>query len=305
MQVETDAVWAEDLRIARNVVRQLLVPGGQLQVVDTETGRFVENCYGRWLVGDHSGPDDELTALLEPGDTKVANWLGARKMTPDSDVLASYDGAFAFRDLGQHGSLRRPQIGALYSVLGHWHSGLDEAGIVVMPTGTGKTETMLALLLAAKLPKILVVVPTAALRGQIAGKFETLGVLQSAGIVAATALRPVVGQLEHGIGSQHDADQFIRACNVVVATPAALDACKPSARDALLEGFSHLIVDEAHHSPAPSWSRIIDRFRPRPVLLFTATPFREDGRTLPGRRIFRYPLRAAQEDGYFTRIDLR
>ena len=46
-------------------------------------------------------------------------------------------------------------------------------------------------------------------------------------------------------------------------------------------------------------------FHPRPVLLFTATPYREDGRSRPGRPIYRFPLREAQSDGYFTRIEYR
>jgi len=305
VQIETDAVWAKELRIAKNVVRQLLVPAGLLQVVDTDADRFLENSFGRWLVTDNPGDHDQLTASLGRSGAEAVTWMGGRTLNSESDVLDSYYGAFDFRDPGLPGSLRRPQVGALHSILGHWHSGLEEAGIVVMPTGTGKTETMLALLVVARLPKVLVVVPTAALRTQIADKFQTLGVLQSAGIVTATALRPIVGRLEHGIVEPPDAEAFIGACNVVVTTPAALDACKPKARDVLYAGFSHLLVDEAHHSPAPSWSRIIDRFRPRPVLLFTATPFREDGRALPGRRIFRYPLRVAQEDGYFTEIDYR
>ena len=304
MEIETDAVWSDELRISKNVIRQLLVPPSRLKLVELDTKDFVVNRFGRWPVGNKPGKNDELTASLGPPDN-LLSWLGSRAITSNSDVLKSYGDAFAFRDPGSPGSLRRPQIGALHSVLGHWHSGLDEAGIVVMPTGTGKTETMLALLVAAKLPKVLVLVPTMALRTQIADKFETLGVLQSVGIVASTALRPVVGRLEHGIAEPDEAERFMGACNVVVATPAALDACKPPARDVLYGGFSHLMVDEAHHSPAPSWSRIIDRFRPRPVLLFTATPFREDGRALTGRRIFRYPLRVAQEDGYFTKIDYR
>jgi superfamily II DNA or RNA helicase len=34
----------------------------------------------------------------------------------------------------------------------------------------------------------------------------------------------------------------------------------------------------------------------------TATPFREDGRTLPGKIIYNYPLQAAQEEGFFRPI---
>ena len=65
------------------------------------------------------------------------------------------------------------------------------------------------------------------------------------------------------------------------------------------------MVDEAHHAPAPTWARIIDLIPSRPVLLFTATPYREDGNRHPGCPIYRFPLREAQADGYFTRIDYR
>ncbi|WP_097257057.1 DEAD/DEAH box helicase [Streptomyces sp. Ag109_G2-15] len=50
---------------------------------------------------------------------------------------------------------------------------------------------------------------------------------------------------------------------------------------------------------------MIDDFSDRPVLLFTATPFREDGRRLPGRTVFRFPLREAQRLEYFRRINYR
>jgi hypothetical protein len=65
------------------------------------------------------------------------------------------------------------------------------------------------------------------------------------------------------------------------------------------------MVDEAHHAPAPSWTVIIDAFVDHSVLLFIATPFREDGKTIPGRTIYRFPLREAQKDGYFTTIDYK
>lgn len=189
--------------------------------------------------------------------------------------------------------------------MGHWASGLADPGIVVMPTGTGKTETMLALLVAARMERLLVLVPSAALRDQIAGKFETLGILQQEQIVTPTALRPRVGRLEHGFKDPEEAARFVAACNVVIATPQILNSSVGNVRMALLSSFSHLIVDEAHHSPADTWARVIDDFSDRPVLLFTATPFREDGRRLPGRTVFRFPLREAQRLEYFKRINYR
>ena len=93
------------------------------------------------------------------------------------------------------------------------------------------------------------------------------------------------------------------ACNVVVATPNAIHASAAEVRQAFFSGFTHLLVDEAHHAPARTWTEIIRAFGERPVLLFTATPYRRDGLTLPGRVIFRFPLREAQNEGYFSTID--
>ncbi|MFB9982376.1 DEAD/DEAH box helicase family protein [Mesorhizobium kowhaii] len=65
--------------------------------------------------------------------------------------------------------LRRPQIGGLHAALAHATRSTDPATIV-MPTGTGKTETMLALNRHQCFERLLVVVPTDALREQISGK---------------------------------------------------------------------------------------------------------------------------------------
>ena len=48
-----------------------------------------------------------------------------------------------------------------------------ESATIVMPTGTRKTETMLALNAHQRFERLLVVVPIDALHEQIAGKFET------------------------------------------------------------------------------------------------------------------------------------
>ncbi len=44
-------------------------------------------------------------------------------------------------------------------------------------------------------------------------------------------------------------------------------------------------------------------FEQKPVVQFTATPFREDGKHLQGRTIYSFPLREAQPQGYFSNID--
>lgn len=59
--------------------------------------------------------------------------------------------------------------------------------------------------------------------------------------------------------------------------------------------FELVIVDEAHHYPAQTWYRIIEKFRRHAqVVFFTATPYRMDGRfTVEGRFAYHLPLQQA------------
>ena len=305
--MRTEAVWAAELKIANNTIRQLLVPAHDGIVLADREASHVQSSYGRWPIA--SGADellgDDLFAVLpeDGASSDEITWFGSKRPIPAAAVRDSFGGAIGFTSHSRPHSLRRPQIGALHSIVGYQSSGLTEPGIVVMPTGTGKTETMLAWLVAQRPERVLVVVPSTALREQIASKFETLGILQKEGIVGPGALRPRVGRVAGRFDSEGDAATFVTACNVVVATPNAIHASEASVQRAFFSEFTHLLVDEAHHAPARTWTDIIRAFNDRPVLLFTATPYRRDGLTLPGRVIFRFPLREAQKEGYFSTID--
>lgn len=305
--MRTAHVWATTEVVGKNTIRQLLVPAHDgLDLADSEAPH-VQSRYGRWSTA--SGPDEQLrdgvaAVLPEPGTSSdEISWVGSKQPLAADAVRESFDGAIGFTSHSRPHSLRRPQIGALHSIVGYQSSGLTEPGIVVMPTGTGKTETMLAWLVAQRPERVLVVVPSSALREQIASKFETLGILQQEGIVGSGAMRPRVGRVAGRFDSEEKAATFVAACNVVVATPHAIHASEASVRQAFFSEFTHLLVDEAHHAPARTWTEIIRAFGERPVLLFTATPYRRDGLTLPGRVIFRFPLREAQKEGYFSTID--
>jgi superfamily II DNA or RNA helicase len=71
---------------------------------------------------------------------------------------------------------------------------------------------------------------------------------------------------------------------------------------ALATACSHLFIDEVHHIKAPTRDAFKVRFAGKPILQFTATPFRNDGKLVDGKPIFTYPLRKAQAEGYFRPI---
>ncbi|MDX1700252.1 MAG: DEAD/DEAH box helicase family protein, partial [Melioribacteraceae bacterium] len=241
------------------------------------------------------------------GRINIQRWLKHplfQNITPE-DVVNSWVDKFKFikenEQLNIKG-LRPPQIGALHSILAHIHNADDKA-IVIMPTGTGKTETMLATLISNCCNKLLVSVPSDSLRTQIAQKFITLGLLKEYGITDESCLNPIVGIVNSGFDTPQDLQNFVDKCNVVVSTMALLTHFSALQKEILNNSFSYFFVDEAHHSEAKTWKELINRFEKEKVFLFTATPFRNDGQSLQGKQIFNFSLRKAQEQKYYKQIN--
>ncbi len=193
---------------------------------------------------------------------------------------------------------RLPQLGALHAIASHWTLVRDPA-LVIMPTGTGKTEVMIAAALASQSSRVLVIVPTDALRQQTADKFLSYGVLGRLGVIADIP-NPVVGILDSRPDNIHL--QPLRACNIVVSTMSSIGLADASMQQQFAALFSHIFFDEAHHIEAATWKKFRQHCAHAFVLLFTATPFREDGKALDGRVIYEFPLSAAQDQGYFKPI---
>ena len=235
----------------------------------------------------------------------LAEGQGAHGSEPRTanEVAASLKGCFAFvEETADEPGLRSPQLGALHAILAHRSMETGEPITVVMPTGTGKTETMLAAF--AHTPILtLVIVPSNALRSQIALKFATLGVLPTSRVLRGEYLCPVVGLLKSGLKTAEQCGGLLNSCNVLVATAAAVTASSDEALARLVDRCERLFVDEAHHVAARTWRAIADSFSKRFIVQFTATPFREDGKHLGSRISYAYPLRLAQKHRYFAPIN--
>lgn len=63
-----------------------------------------------------------------------------------------------------------------------------------------------------------------------------------------------------------------------------------------------IIIDEAHHSAAVSWQKVIERFPNAKVIHMTATPFRSDRQEIDGELVYRYSFRSATLKGYIKRL---
>lgn len=196
---------------------------------------------------------------------------------------------------------RKPQISAIYSALSYISSYHNGEATVVMPTGTGKTDAIFALIIAAKFHRTLILVPSDALRNQTYERLFNLEKLRSINSINENILSPNIFVINSKINC--DALEKIKESNVVISTPQALLKNSPEEISAFTDFFTHLVIDEAHHAPAASWQRIKKSFSNKIVLNFTATPFREDKRPIEGEIIYNYSLKNAVRDGYFQKIE--
>lgn len=337
MRIKIPPVFSVDVRIKGNSIRQLLAP---VTAIEGTAAKYTGARFSGTIILPAGGTPSEIlvinrkvkvpsnfTYAIDAGaafdsttqeiDWSFGSWLKHPNMPVVSDraayaklkeaALGSWHNAFHYlREDPERGvlGLRNPQIGALHMILGHWSASNDVATIV-MPTGTGKTETMLSVLVAVECQRVLVVVPTDALRTQIAEKFATLGILKRAGVVSAEALYPVVGMMKRRPRSQGEIDELFESCNVVVTTSHIAGQCAADLQKRFAFHCPYLFIDEAHHVEASTWKSLKESFNGRRILQFTATPFREDDKVLEGRIIYKYPLRKAQEEGFFKHIHFK
>lgn len=198
---------------------------------------------------------------------------------------------------------RLPQLGALHAIAAHWSVKTAHAK-VVLPTGTGKTDVMIASSLIEPAKRTLLLVPSDALRIQISERFAHLGMLRSIGAVPKSAPNPAVGKLLK-TPTSIDEISMLRSANVVISTTQMLLGASDENLREFISWFDLALFDEAHHLPSASWTRISKLVGcDTRILSVTATPYRNDRRRVPGKMIYQFPLRLAQKLGYFTTISV-
>lgn len=303
------AVRVGEVRMSARISEPLYsLPEGDKVVVTTRRNSVRPDDVDGVLL---SKPDGELTWLRHRLVDDLVRDAEARGWPEVVRSRASqWEGRIAFRaeqaDVAGtvsegEGGLRPPQLGALHAIGAHW-SIYHQPATIVMPTGVGKTETMLAAQAAYLRKPLLVVVPSDALRTQTAKKFLGFGILRSLKVLSADAPNPIVGVVSRVPKSIADLEIFDR-CNVIIGTMDSLaDGAAEPLWPEMVSRVGALIIDEAHHISATRWSRFRTAFESVPILQFTATPYRRDGQLVDGQVIFDYSLRRAQQDGYFKPI---
>lgn len=203
---------------------------------------------------------------------------------------------------------RQCQEGAYWAIKAHRTTKRSSPAVVSLPTGGGKTAVMMLSAFEYRVNRVLIIVPSDALRSQIASRFENLTGLSKADAFAADTDDLVVHTHDGRAAAEADWEAHTDA-DVVVATPHSIsEKYANSDEDPVVsppDGFFDLLmVDEAHHTPAPGWRTVLDSFSSLPQLLFTATPFRREDESLPGELIYHYPIEQAREASIYHEVGL-
>ena len=202
------------------------------------------------------------------------------------------------------GDLRACQRAACISAYSHFITNIDPA-LLSLPTGSGKTVVIALLHLLFESKSTLVITPTTILREQTSKKLDRLNELKQ--FVSWPTLNgrdDRSQEVSNLVKSSYDWDQITTA-SFTVLTPKVISpyysdrgvASKPEGTKIDL-----VVVDEAHHSAAPSWKRLLEHFEGTKIVMLTASPFRLDKRPIPGRSIYIYPIARAFQDEIYRSL---
>jgi Type III restriction enzyme, res subunit len=276
---------------ARIILRMLQ---GQLTVDDAAA-----------LAGGHAVLDVWKTAFVQGGEAALAA-IPSEQPTTVEQLLQKLEADFK-KDPEAWSSdcpLRRCQFDAYRVIkenLAHYaRTGRidQEAGrfIIQMATGTGKTGVIaLCAHFLPQYPRVLIVVPSDELRSQLRTQLlnthteperpsanpEEWSFWKKAGIWPASrpTLRASAGHDLVLPASRHER-------HITITTPHSVTSYLRSDRSTkrtLAGKYDLLIFDEGHKSAAPKWADSAASVGV-PLLLFTATPYRSDGKPLGAKR---------------------
>lgn len=223
------------------------------------------------------------------------------------------------------GRLLDHQIEALEALQDWFMKTPDEIALTAMPTGSGKTGVICCLpyFLGASTKDfsfrkpILVIAPNLEIASQLEG--QTLpsknnpdaNFLCSRELISPDLLQDeITDALPNGVKIEETKElstnpKYLTQKDVIIAN--AQKFLKGEWETVLPDDLVQMvIVDEAHHFPAPTWRRIIDKFKNHAlVAFFTATPFRTDQKpVIDGEPTYCLPLEVARDRGIIRRTDL-
>ena len=205
-------------------------------------------------------------------------------------------------NIDENPQLREPQIEAYKHIYDYFKHG-GKTAIVQIPVGCGKSGLAALLPFGIAKGRVLVIAPNLTIKEGLYESFDITNrqkcfwrkrdVLSNETMIGG----PFISTLDSGNISVTE-ESHIVITNVHQLATNTDKWLNKFPKDY----FDLIIIDEAHHSAATSWSQVVERFENAKVVNMTATPFRSDKQEISGDLVYRYPFKKATFNGYIKRI---
>lgn len=228
---------------------------------------------------------------------ELDTWIKSNK--PINEFFTSLD--FKIED---NLLLRDPQREAYVAAHDFFAKGGKQA-IIQLPVGCGKSGLISILPLGITQGRILVIAPNLTIKEELKKVLDISNkrfcfwnkcrILTPETMLAG----PHLALLDSVDANIHDCEQSHFVLTNIQQLASSADRWLPQFTE---EFFDMILVDEGHHSAAPSWEKVFDKFPTAKVVNLTATPFRSDQKEIEGELIYRYSFKRAMIKGYIKKL---
>lgn len=201
-------------------------------------------------------------------------------------------------------SLRDPQREGHSAACDFFAAG-DRMAIMQLPVGCGKSGLIAILPYGISKGRVLVIAPNLTIRRElekvldITNKRSCFWHKCSVLTPEVMSAGPYIAVLDGKDANIHDCDRSHIVLTNIQQLASRADRWLPAFTD---DFFDLILVDEGHHSAAPSWMEVFERFPNAKVVNLTATPFRSDEKEIEGQLIYRYSFKRAMVKGYIKKL---
>lgn len=177
--------------------------------------------------------------------------------------------------------------------------------IMQLPVGCGKSGLIAIMPYGISKGRVLVIAPNLTIRRELEKVLDITNkrfcFWRKCGVLTPEVMSagPYIAVLDGEDANIHDCDRSHIVLTNIQQLASSADRWLPAFPD---DFFDLILVDEGHHSAAPSWMKVFDRFPNAKVVNLTATPFRSDNKDIEGQLIYRYSFKRAMLKGYIKKL---
>jgi DNA repair protein RadD len=242
-------------------------------------------------------PGHKLGKMWRFNRKELDSWV--RENKPINEFFISADSSIVSNEL-----LRDPQREGHAAAFGFFESGGKKA-IMQLPVGCGKSGLISVLPFGISEGRVLVIAPNVTIRRELQKALDITNKRScfwyKCRILTPEVMSagPYIAVLDGKDANVHDCDRSHIVVTNIQQLASSADRWLPQFPD---DYFDMILVDEGHHSAAPSWMKVFEKFPNAKVVNLTATPFRSDKKNIEGDFIYRYSFKRAMIKGYIKKL---